>query len=171
MKNFTLLLAVVLFMVSCSQNKIAFIDVALLMKEYEGLKAFDKEVKNEQDKLRKEIESLIEPYQVKVDAYYKNVGKMSAGSRTETEQALQQEQAALEAQQEKFKQQLEKQRLDGLETINKEIAEFVENYAKSKGFQLVLATTGTESVIYGDDKLDITQEVLTELNRTYNEKE
>ncbi|MCK5469483.1 MAG: OmpH family outer membrane protein, partial [Cyclobacteriaceae bacterium] len=160
----------ILFIMSCSQNKITFIDVALLMKEYEGLKAFDKEVKDEQDKLRKEIESLIEPYQAKVDAYYKNVGEMSASTKTETEQALQQEQTALEAQQEKFKQQLEKQRLDGLETINKEIAEFVENYAKSKGFQLVLTTSGTETVIYGDDKLDITQEVLTELNRLYNEK-
>ena len=170
MKNLTLLFAIILFIMSCSQNKITFIDVALLMKEYEGLKAFDKEVKDEQDKLRKEIESLIEPYQAKVDAYYKNVGKMSASTKTETEQALQQEQTALEAQQEKFKQQLEKQRLDGLETINKEIAEFVENYAKSKGFQLVLTTSGTETVIYGDDKLDITQEVLTELNRLYNEK-
>ena len=170
MKNFTLLFSVVLLTISCSQNKIAFIDVALLMKEYEGLKAFDKEVKNEQDKLRKEIESLIEPYQVKVDAYYKNVGKMSAGTRTETEQALQQEQTALEAQQEKFKLQLEKQKLDGLEAINKEIADFVEIYAKSKGFQLVFATAGTETVIYGDDKLDITQEVLTELNSLFNEK-
>lgn len=170
MKNLTLLFAVILLTMSCAQNKIAFVDVAFLMKEYEGLKAFDEEVKNEQDKLRKEIESLIEPYQVKVDAYYKNVGKMSAGTRTETEKALQQEQAAIEAQQEKFKQQLEEQRLEGLETINKEIAEIVESYAKSKGFQFVLATEGTKTVIYGNDKLDITQEVLTELNRIYSEK-
>lgn len=107
---------------------------------------------------------------MKVDAYYKNVGKMSAGTRTETEKALQQEQEAIEAQQEKFKQQLEEQRLEGLETINKEIAEIVESYAKSKGFQFVLATEGTKTVIYGNDKLDITQEVLTELNRIYSEK-
>ena len=170
MKNYTLLFLVILITMSCSQNKIAFVDVAFLMKEYEGLKAFDEEVKNEQDKLRKEIESLIEPYQVKVDEYYKNVGKMSAAARTDTEQALQQEQDAIEAQQEKFKQQLEKQRVDGLEAINKEIAEFVESHAKSKGFQLVFASAGTETVIYGDDKLNITQEVLTELNRIFKEK-
>lgn len=169
MKNFTLLFLVILMTMSCSQNKIAFIDVTILMKEYEGLKAFDEEVNDEQDKLRKEIESLIEPYQVKVDAYYKNSGKMSVGTRTATEQALQQEQTSLEAEQEKFKRQLEKQRLDGLETINKEIAEFVKSYSKSKGFQLVFATSGTETIIYGDDKLDITQEILAELNRLFNE--
>lgn len=170
MKNLTLLFVVILLTISCTQNKIAFIDVAFLMKEYEGLKAFDEEVKNEQDKLRKEIESLIEPYQVKVDAYYKNSAEMSVGTRTATEQALQQEQAALEAEQEKFKQQLEKQRLDGLETINKEIAEFVESYAKSNGFQFVIATEGTKTVIYGEDKMDITQEVLSELNNLFSEK-
>jgi len=88
MKSFTLLIAVILLTMSCSQNKIAFIDVAVLMKEYEGLKVFDEEMKNEQDKLRKEIESLIEPYQLKVDEYYKNIEKMSAGTKTATEQAL-----------------------------------------------------------------------------------
>ena len=67
-------------------------------------------------------------------------------------------------------QQFEKLRLDGLEIINKEIAEFVEGYAKSKGFQLVFATAGTETIIYGDAKLDITQEVLTELNRLFEEE-
>jgi outer membrane protein len=170
MKYLTLLFAAFLFTVSCTQNKIAFVDVAFLMKEYEGLKAFDEDVKNEQHKLRKEIESLIEPYQVKVDTYYKNVGKMSAATRTETEEALQQEQAAIEAQQEKFKLQLEEQRLAGLETINKEIAAFVETYAQSNGFQLVLASEGTQTVIYGEDKLDITQEVISELNRNYKEK-
>ena len=170
MRSFTLLIAVILLTISCSQNKIAFIDVAVLMKEYEGLKVFDEEMKNEQDKLRKEIESLIEPYQVKVDEYYKNIGKMSTAVKTATEQALQQEQAAIEAEQEKFKQKLEKQRLDGLETINNEIAEFVDSYAKLKGFQLVFATAGTETVIYGDEQLDITQDVLTELNRLFNEK-
>ncbi|NQU33044.1 MAG: OmpH family outer membrane protein [Bacteroidetes bacterium] len=170
MKNFALLFAFILLLMSCSQNKTAFIDVGIIIKEYEGLKALDKEIKDEQDKLRKEIESLIEPYQVKVDAYYKNIGKMSAANKTATEQALQQEQKAIEAQQEKFIQQFEKQRLDGLEIINKEIAEFVEGYAKSKGLNMVLATAGTETVIYGDDKLDITQEVLTELNRLFEEE-
>ena len=170
MKSFILLTAVILLLMSCSQNKIAFIDVTVLMEEYEGLKIFNEDMKNEQDKLRKEIESLIEPYQLKVDEYYKDIAKMSTATKAATEQALQQEQAAIEAQQEKFKQKLEKQKLDGLETINNEVAEFVESYAKAGKFQFVLATAGTETVLYGDDKLDITQEVLTELNKSFNEK-
>ena len=170
MKTYTLIFAAIILMISCSQNQIAYIDVGILMQDYEGLKAFDEKMEAERDKLRKEIESLIEPYQVKVDEYYKNVGKMSATARTETEQALQQEQAAIQDQQDKFKEQLEKQRLEALEAINEEIALFVEGYAESQGLKLVLGTSGTATVIYGEEKLDITQEVLTELNRLFLEE-
>ena len=170
MKSFTLLFLTILLITSCSQNKITFIDVGVLMKEYEGLKALDKEIKEEQDKLRMEIKSLIEPYQVKVDTYYKNVAKMSAKKRSETESALQKEQKAIDQLQDKYMEQLEKMRIERLEAINNEIAEFVKGYAKSKGFQLVLGTSGTETVIYGEDKLDITQEVLSELNELFKDK-
>ena len=170
MKNLLLLLATVFLMLSCSQNKMAYIDVGLIMTEYEGLKAFNVEMEDEKDQLRKEIESLIEPYQLKVDEYYKNLGEMSVAEKSATEQALQLEQAAINEQQDKFMQRLEDQRLEGLETINKEIAIFVEGYAKSKGYQIVFGTLGTETVIYGEENLNITQEVLTELNKLYREE-
>ena len=140
------------------------------MEEYEGLKAFDKEFEAEQDKLRKEIESLIEPYQFKVDEYYKNVGNMPAANRTATEQSLQQEQAAIQEQQDKFMQQLDDQKLKALESINEEIADFVKSYAESKGIKIVLGSLGTETVIYGEAQLNITQEVLSELNRLFLEE-
>jgi len=170
MKSFTLLFLVILLITSCSQNKTAFIDVGVLMKEYEGLKALDNEIKEEQDKLRMEIKSLIEPYQVKVDTYYKNVAKMSAKTRSETESALQKEQKAIDQLQDKYMEQLEKMRIERLEAINNEIAEYVKGFAKSRGIQLVLGSTGTETVIYGEDKLDITQEVLTGLNKLFVEE-
>jgi outer membrane protein len=170
MKNFVFLFIAFLWMASCTQNKIAYVDMGSIMKDYDGLKAFDEEMEAEKDQLRKEIESLIEPYQLKVDEYYKKVDKMSAAEKSSAELALQQEQTAINEQQDKFMQQIEEQRLEGLEAINDEIADYVEEYAKSKGFQMVFGTLGTETVIYGEEKLNITQEVLIELNRLYSEK-
>ena len=170
MKNLSLIFAVIFLMMSCSRNQVAFINVEELMEEYEGLKAFDKEFEAEQDKLRKEIESLIEPYQFKVDEYYKNVGNMSAANRIATEQSLQQEQAAIQEQQDEFMQQLDDQKLKALESIHEEIADFVKSYAESKGIKIVLGSLGTETVIYGEAQLNITQEVLSELNRLFLEE-
>ncbi len=169
MKNFIILFIAFLLMASCTQNKIAYVDMGSIMKDYDGLKAFNIEMEAEKEQLRKEIESLIEPYQLKVDEYYKKVGRMSATEKSSAELALQQEQTAINEQQDKFMQQLEEQRLEGLESINEEIAAYVEEYAKSKGFHLVFGTLGTETVIYGEEKLNITQEVLIELNKQYSE--
>ena len=170
MKNLILLLASGLLILSCSQNKMAYIDVGQIMKEYEGMKAFNVEMEDETVQLRKEIESLIEPYQADVEEYYKNVGGMSETQKSATELALQEAQKAINEQQDKFMQQLEDHKLEGLEAINLEIADFVEDYAKSKSLQIVFGTLGTETVIYGSDKMDITEEVLTELNRLYRKE-
>ncbi len=154
-------------MTSCTQNKLAYIDVGLIMKDYEGMKAFEQHMEDETVQLRKEIESLIEPYQLKVEAYYKDVGQMSEDRRNAAELALQEEQAAINEQQDKFMKQLEVKRLEGLEAINNEISDFVKYYAKSRGLQIVFGTVGTGTVIYSEDKLNISQDVLSELNRLY----
>ncbi|MCK4751071.1 MAG: OmpH family outer membrane protein [Bacteroidales bacterium] len=167
MKKNLMLFTSLLLMISCTQNKMAYVDVGLIMKDYKGMKAFEQHMEDETVQLRKEIESLIEPYQLKIEAYYKDVGQMSEARRNAAELALQEEQAAINEQQDKFMQQLEDQRLEGLEAINQEIAVFVEDYAKSKGFQIVFGTMGTGTVIYGEDKLNVTQDVLSELNRLY----
>jgi outer membrane protein len=140
------------------------------VKDYEGMKAFNQQMEDETVQLRKEVESLIEPYQLKVERYFKNLGQMSEAEKSATEMALQEEQAAINKQQDNFMQELEEKRLEGLEAINHEIAEFVEGYAKSKGFKIVFGTMGTGTVIYGDDQLNITQDVLSELNRLYAEE-
>ena len=170
MKNFILLFSSLLLMYSCSQNKMAYVDVGHILKEYERMNAFNEEMEDETVQLRKEIESLIEPYKADVEEYYKNVGRMSETQKSATELALQEAQKAINEQQDKFMQQLEDHKLEGLEAINLEIAVFVEDYAKSKNLQIVFGTLGTETVIYGSDKMDITEEVLTELNRLYGEE-
>ena len=170
MKNFILLFSSLLLMYSCSQNKMAYVDVGHILKEYERMNAFNEEMEDETVQLRKEIESLIEPYQADVEEYYKNVGRMSETQKSATELALQEAQKAINEQQDKFMQQLEDQRLKGLEDLNGEIAVFVEDYAKSKGLQIVFGTLGTQTVVYGSDKLNITEEVLSELNKLYVNK-
>ena len=170
MKYKALIFVAILFLASCSGHQVAYIDLEVIMEEYEGLKAFDRELEAERVKLRKEIESLIEPYQLKVDEYYQNVGSMSASTKSATELALQQEQAAIEEQQDKYMQQLEEMRLSSLEDINNKIAEFVADYAQSLGYKMVLGTSGTETVVYGEEELNITQEVLAALNKQYLEE-
>jgi outer membrane protein len=48
-----------------------------------------------------------------------------------------------------------------------QVNSFVEDYGKSKGYEVILGTTLSGSVLYGDKAIDITDEVLEALNRNY----
>ena len=44
------------------------------------------------------------------------------------------------------------------------------DYAKLKGFNLVLGTSGKGTVLYGDETLNVTNEILEILNLDYSKK-
>ncbi|WP_111707030.1 OmpH family outer membrane protein [Lutibacter citreus] len=168
-----LLLAFVIAFASCNQTnqtKIAYINVEDLMKDYEGTKALEETLKGKQEVMAKELDSISAPFQQKVQEYYQKAEKMSASKRAATEQALQQEQQGLQARQQQASQalQLENQTLS--EAITKKVDSFVATYAKANGLGLVLGTSGNGTVMYGDDKLNVTSQILDVLNKDFAKK-
>ena len=55
-----------------------------------------------------------------------------------------------------------------MDEINKDISDFVKDYAKQNGYTQVLGTTDqTKTILYGDAKSDITAEIIEVLNTAY----
>jgi Skp family chaperone for outer membrane proteins len=54
-----------------------------------------------------------------------------------------------------------------LEGVLSQINAFVEQYAKEKGYDIVFGTTADGSLLYGRHGMDITDEVLVELNKQH----
>mgnify|MGYP001826697943 CR=1 FL=1 len=165
-KILDLMAAIVL--TSCSQSKIAYIDVEELMKEYEGTKALEVSLKAKQEKMAKELDSIGAPFQQKVQAYYQNAQKMSAAKRAETEQALQQENQMLQARQQQVSQELQNENIAKSEVITKKVDSLVTVYAKSNSFDLILGTSGNGTVMYGSEALNVTSSILEILNNDYS---
>jgi outer membrane protein len=162
-----LLVAFVILFTSCNQTKIAYINVEDLMKGYDATKALEEKLKARQDEMAKELDSIGAPFQLKVQEYYQNANKMSAQKRAETEQALQQEQQILQARQQQAGQALQQENQTLSEALTKKVDSFVADYAKAKGIQLVFGTSGNGTVMYGDDKFNVTNDILDILNENY----
>lgn len=165
-----LLVAIAIILASCSQTKIAYINVEDLMKDYDGTKALEETLKAKQEDMAKELDSLSAPFQAKVQEYYQNASKMSTQKRAQVEQGLQQEQQMLQARQQQASQVLQQENQVLSEAITKKVDSFVTDYAKAKGFNLVLGTSGNGTVMYGDEALDITAEILDILNVDFSKK-
>jgi outer membrane protein len=124
-------------------------------------------MKEKQEAKAKELDSLTAPFQAKVQNYYQAAQSMSPQKRAETESALQQEQQFLQAQQQQASQELQKETQESYEVITKVVDSLVGNYAKSNGYNMIFGTSGKGTVMYGDENLDITKQVLEMLNKEY----
>lgn len=165
-----LIIAIALISVSCNQTKIAYIDIETLMKDYEATKVLEISLKAKQEVMAKELDSIGAPFQLKVQQYYQNQQKMSAQKRAQTEQELQQEQQFLQSKQQQASQLLQKENQEMSEIITKRVDSFVADFAKVKGYKLILGTSGKGTVLYGDETLNITTEILEILNLDFSTK-
>lgn len=162
-----LLVAFAVVLASCNQNKVAYVDVEVLMKDYDGTKALETEMKSKQEKKAKELDSIAAPFQAKVEGYYKVAQSLSPQKRAEAEGSLQQEQQMIQQLQQQASQELQKETQVSYEVITKNVDSLVAIYAKSKGYNMVFGTSGKGTVMYGDESLDITKQVLEVLNKEY----
>ena len=82
-----------------------------------------------------------------------------------------QEQQMIQQRQQMAQQQVQSEGQKKIDQINEEVEEFVASYAKSNGFTFVLGTSEqTKSVLYGEESLNITEQIITAMNEDYDSK-
>ena len=172
MKKLAGFFSMILILASCTQVKIAHVDIGEVMKEYEGSKKAEEKIKAQSEKISNEIDQLAIPFQQKVQEYQKNQGSMSADERQKVESELMQEQQMLQQRQQMAQQQVQMEGQQMIEKINEEIDTFLESYAKSNGYTYILGSSDqTKSVLYGEESMNVTDAVIDALNENYEEVE
>lgn len=171
MKKLVGLIALTILISSCTQVKVAYVDVEEVLKEYKGSKKAEEEMKAQSETISGELDKLAIPFQQKVQEYQRNSQNMSATARQEKEQELMQEQQMIQQRQQMAQQQVQTEGQKRIDQINEEVEEFVASYAKSNGFTFVLGTSEqTKSVLYGEESLNITEQIITAMNEDYDSK-
>jgi len=165
-----LVIAFAIVLSSCTQTKIAYIDLEDVMTEYKAMVALGEEMSVKQQEVAAGLQAAQGAFQVKVQEYYQNEKSMSSAKKQETEQALQQEGQMLQQQQQQASQMLEQENQTKSSVLIKTIDSVVANYSKSKGFAMVIGTQGNGTVMYGDEALNISSEIVNILNAESSEE-
>jgi outer membrane protein len=169
MKNLLLVFSVLILLVSCTQTKIAYVDIAEVMQEYKGSKQAEEEMKAKSEKMAQEIDQLAQPFQLKVQEYQNNSKNLSQTEKAAKEQELMQEQQVIQRRQQLAQQQVQEEGQIKMNKINEEIDTFVAEYAKSNGYNFIFGTSEqTKSILYGDESLNITDKIIEALNNDYS---
>lgn len=172
MKKLAVVFSLMMILASCTQVKIAYVDLEEVMKEYEGSKKAEEEMKAQSEEISKQLDQLAMPFQQKVQEYQQNQQKLSASAKQEKERELMQEQQMIQQQQQMAQQQVQAEGQRMIEKINEDIESFISVYAKSKGYTYILGSSDqTKSILYGEESLDITEDVIDGLNENYSAEE
>ena len=172
MKKIAVVFSLMMILTSCTQVKIAYVDLEEIMKEYEGSKKAEEEMKAQSEEMSRQLDQLAIPFQQKVQEYQQNQKNLSASAQQEQERELMQEQQMIQQQQQMAQQQVQAEGQKKMEKINSDIETYLSVYAKSKGLTYILGSSSqTKSILYGEESLDITDEVISSLNENYVSEE
>ncbi|MEE9348537.1 MAG: OmpH family outer membrane protein [Flavobacteriaceae bacterium] len=168
MKKIILVLIASVLLMSCTQQqKIGFINSEELLKKYKETVALEAEMKILDQKTQAELPALYKAFQDKLAGYQKKAARMTTAQKQEAENILKREEQIIKQRQNIVQTTGREAMMKITETANN----FVKDYGKKNGYEMILGTVNLNgAVMYGDDKTDLTDIILTALNADFDKK-
>jgi outer membrane protein len=159
-----------LFIYLFKNDKIVYVDSARILNEYkataEAKKAFESKAKVWQDN----IDTLTNQMKNSVGAYEKSLATMSPKEQNLSKQLIQSKQKQLSDYQRSVQDNAKQEESKLTQGIVSEINSFLSAYGKKHNYKMILIANASGTIAYARDGLDITTEVIDELNNEYQEK-
>lgn len=154
--------------VAVSGLKIAYIDVDSLLANYTFYQDLAEEMTRKEENYRLALTEEYNKWQKDVEAHQKKIvnGVYSSTERAQSEESrLTKRQQAIQEKSDKYTQELLAERDANSQKISETVDNFVREYNKTQGYNLIISKA---SLLYADDALNITAEILNGLNEAYN---
>ncbi len=149
--------------------EIAYVNTDTLMEKYVYYKETLTNLKNRRQKLEQEVSGRARALQSEVADYQRRGSSMSVEQIQATERNLQQKDYELRQYSERLANDLAKEEQSKTDELLQKISDYLKKYTKGKPYKYVFAyTKGASAILYAQDNLDITQEVLNGLNSEHN---
>lgn len=192
--NVSLGLVVMLAVASCNQNantgttaasndssatvanvnegeKIVYINADTLSEKYEYYKDIRTKLEAKVKKAQSDLQSKGQAFQREVAEYQQKAAGMSASERQATEERLARKQDELGRLDQNASASIAQDESTEFNNVYNTISEYLKKHAEEKGYELVLTySVSNPTVLYAEKKKDITSEVVTALNKEYQDK-
>ena len=146
---------------------IAYINSDTLLKNYEFSKVAADELEGKKDELQAEYENRARGLQTEIQNFQRNAQNMTIAQARAIEEDLTKKQQNLLRYQETLTQTLMQEEAKISNDLYDKVATYLRDYGQAHDFQLVLTYQKGSGVLYANDSLNITQEVITGLNEAY----
>lgn len=174
MKKSIVILALALSIVSCNtktaevkEPKTAYVDTSKLLEEYTEAKDVEAKYKAKSEEMGKELENEIAKFKSDAANFQKNAQANGQAWAQQKGAELQKREQQLSYAQQGMLQQLQQESGVEMDSLVKGIKSFIKDYGKEKGYAYIYGTGESVSILYAEDKYDITKEMIKLLNDKY----
>ncbi len=165
--NLIVTVGVVMLLLKLESTKIAYVHSQELIYDYEGTKEAMAEFNKEKLKWQANIDTLNSSFGYAVDNYKNEFSNLSTKERDEIEKKLSSQEYQLKGYREAIAKKVSEQDKILLEGVVNQINSFVESYGKENGYEIILGTNQTGNILYAEQTLDITKEIIEAMNKNY----
>lgn len=148
-------------------KEVVYVDSAKLFSNYKGMIQAREAFKVKTNVWQANVDTLTNEVQQAIKDYEKEQRKMTTKERELTQELIRNKQQQLisyqQAIQQQSQQEDEKMTGEVLQIVNA----FLQEYGEKKNYKIILAATQAGNIVYAKDGLDITNEVIAELNGHY----
>ena len=148
--------------------QIVYVNSDSLLENYTYFKDVRGKMESKSKKAQVDLTSKGNAFQKEVAAYQQSAQTMSADQRAATEQRLARKQQELAAFNQNASSALANESAAENEKLYEKVSEYLKGYAKKKGYKMVLTySKANPTVLFADETLDVTKDVLSGLNDAY----
>ncbi|WP_257668620.1 OmpH family outer membrane protein [Parapedobacter tibetensis] len=152
-------------------ERIVYVNSDTLLEKYEYFKEIRTNLEAKAKKAQVDLQSRSTAFQREVADYQQKAPTMSAADRQSTEERLARKQDELARHNQNASASFAQEEASENEKLYSKITDYLKKHSKSKGYKLVLTySTSNPTVLYADDSLEITNEVLDALNAEYKKE-
>jgi outer membrane protein len=149
-------------------NAIAYINSDSLLKNYDYFKEAVDKLEQKRQKLEAEFQNRAQGLQNEVSSYQRTASNMTMGQARAVEEDLMKKQQNLRQYQENLTQQLMQEETVLNEELYNRVSAYLKDFGNRNQLKLVLTYTKGSGVLFANDSLDITEQVIQGLNEEYS---
>jgi outer membrane protein len=176
MKKAIVILALTATIFSCQKAtetkefKTAYVDTMELLKNYDEAKDIETKYKEKAKTMGTDLQAEIAKFQQEAQNFQANAQKNGQAWAQKKGAELQQKEQQLTYAQQAIQRQLEEESGKEMDSLKSNLKKFIKDYGKKNGYTYIYGTGEVATVLYAEDKLDITKEMIKLINENYKSK-
>ena len=151
-----------------NEEKIVYVNSDSLLTKYQYFKDIKTRLEAKTKTAQQDMAAKAQAFQREVAQYQQQQSTLPADQRAATEERLGRKDQELKAYQQNAGAALQNEQQQENEKLYDKVADYLKVYAKKKGFKMVLTySKGNSAILFADESLDVTSEVIVGLNDAY----